>query len=85
MATFSMGVFDNEVVSSKLTNIAPILRVTTEIKHEGIRISRGHFGRFWSCFGYSNARFVMIFLIHEGSSLLYASDYHLLLLQNPTE
>jgi hypothetical protein len=69
MATFSMEVFDNEVVPSTLNSIAPILRVAAEIEHERPRVAylckfyhetilRGHFGRFFlvqlGAFGVSN-------------------------------
>ncbi|KAL5660448.1 hypothetical protein ACJX0J_027573, partial [Zea mays] len=39
MATFSMEVFDNEVVPSTLNSIAPILRVAAEIEHERPRVA----------------------------------------------
>ncbi|RRT46765.1 hypothetical protein B296_00054248 [Ensete ventricosum] len=39
MATFSMEVFDNEVVPSSLGSIAPILRVASEIEAERPRIA----------------------------------------------
>ncbi|THU60462.1 hypothetical protein C4D60_Mb07t13010 [Musa balbisiana] len=39
MATFSMEVFDNEVVPSSLGNIAPILRVASEIEAERPRVA----------------------------------------------
>ena len=39
MATFSMEVFDNEVVPSTLSSIAPILRVAAEIEHERPRVA----------------------------------------------
>ncbi|GJN13540.1 hypothetical protein PR202_gb00254 [Eleusine coracana subsp. coracana] len=39
MATFSMEVFDNEVVPSTLSSIAPILRVTAEIEPERPRVA----------------------------------------------
>ncbi|KAK3000335.1 hypothetical protein RJ639_021903, partial [Escallonia herrerae] len=37
--TFSMEVFDNEVVPSSLQSIAPILRVASEIEHERPRVA----------------------------------------------
>ncbi|KAI3491991.1 hypothetical protein L1887_43628 [Cichorium endivia] len=37
--TFSMEVFDNEVVPSSLQQIAPILRVATEIQHDRPRVA----------------------------------------------
>lgn len=37
--TFSMEVFDNEVVPSSLQSIAPILRVATEIQNERPRVA----------------------------------------------
>ncbi|KAK3008792.1 hypothetical protein RJ639_014255 [Escallonia herrerae] len=37
--TFSMEVFDNEVVPSSLQSIAPILRVAAEIEHERPRVA----------------------------------------------
>ncbi|EEC80135.1 hypothetical protein OsI_21922 [Oryza sativa Indica Group] len=39
MATFSMEVFDNEVVPSTLSSIAPILRVAAEIEPERPRVA----------------------------------------------
>ncbi|XP_012700877.1 callose synthase 5 [Setaria italica] len=39
MATFSMEVFDNEVVPSTLSSIAPILRVAAEIEPEHPRVA----------------------------------------------
>uniref|UniRef100_M8B5E0 1,3-beta-glucan synthase n=1 Tax=Aegilops tauschii TaxID=37682 RepID=M8B5E0_AEGTA len=39
MASFSMEVFDNEVVPSSLSSIAPILRVAAEIEHERPRVA----------------------------------------------
>lgn len=39
MTTFSMEVFDNEVVPSSLQSIAPILRVATEIQNERPRVA----------------------------------------------
>ena len=39
MATFSMEVFDNEVVPSTLNSIAPILRVAAEMERERPRVS----------------------------------------------
>ncbi|URE49712.1 callose synthase [Musa troglodytarum] len=39
MATFSMEVFDNEVVPSSLGSIAPILRVASEIESERPRVA----------------------------------------------
>lgn len=39
MTTFSMEVFDNEVVPSSLASIAPILRVANEIESERPRVS----------------------------------------------
>ncbi|XP_029127344.1 callose synthase 5 [Cajanus cajan] len=39
MTTFSMEVFDNEVVPSSLTTISPILRVANEIETERPRVS----------------------------------------------
>ncbi|XP_073010773.1 callose synthase 5-like [Typha latifolia] len=39
MATFSMEVFDNEVVPSSLSSIAPILRVAAEIDRERPRVA----------------------------------------------
>nr|CAD1827802.1 unnamed protein product [Ananas comosus var. bracteatus] len=39
MATFSMEVFDNEVVPSSLSSIAPILRVAAEIEPERPRVA----------------------------------------------
>lgn len=37
--TFSMEVFDNEVVPSSLQSIAPILRVASEIQNERPRVA----------------------------------------------
>ena len=37
--TFSMEVFDNEVVPSALASISPILRVANEIEHERPRVA----------------------------------------------
>ncbi|OMO56217.1 Glycosyl transferase, family 48 [Corchorus olitorius] len=37
--TFSMEVFDNEVVPSSLSSIAPILRIAKEIEHERPRVA----------------------------------------------
>ncbi|URE04732.1 callose synthase [Musa troglodytarum] len=39
MATFSMEVFDNEVVPSSLASIAPVLRVASEIEAERPRVA----------------------------------------------
>lgn len=39
MTTFSMEVFDNEVVPSSLQSIAPILRVAAEIQNERPRVA----------------------------------------------
>lgn len=39
MTTFSMEVFDTEVVPSSLQSIAPILRVATEIQNERPRVA----------------------------------------------
>lgn len=39
MATFSMEVFDNEVVPPTLSSIAPILRVAAEIESERPRVA----------------------------------------------
>ena len=39
MATFSMEVFDNEVVPSTLSSIAPVLRVAAEIEPERPRVA----------------------------------------------
>ena len=39
VATFSMEVFDNEVVPSTLSSIAPILRVAAEIEPERPRVA----------------------------------------------
>ncbi|RWW16215.1 hypothetical protein GW17_00019905 [Ensete ventricosum] len=39
MATFSMEVFDNEVVPSSLGSIAPILRVASEVESERPRVA----------------------------------------------
>ncbi|KAG9441282.1 hypothetical protein H6P81_017136 [Aristolochia fimbriata] len=39
MTTFSLEVFDNEVVPSSLGSIAPILRVAAELEHERPRVS----------------------------------------------
>lgn len=39
MTTFSMEVFDNEVVPPTLGSIAPILRVAAEIEQERPRVS----------------------------------------------
>jgi hypothetical protein len=39
LATFSMEVFDNEVVPSTLSSIAPILRVAAEIEPERPRVA----------------------------------------------
>ena len=39
MATFSMEVFDNEVVPSMLSRFAPILRVAGEIEPERPRVA----------------------------------------------
>lgn len=37
--TFSLEVFDNEVVPSSLGSIAPVLRIAAEIEHERPRVA----------------------------------------------
>lgn len=48
MTTFSMEVFDTEVVPSSLQSIAPILRVATEIQNERPRVA--YLCKQFSCF-----------------------------------